>query len=193
MKSLFAFFALAACALGANPYVNLPDDQAVSSTYTGKEWGDEINSPTEEGADFSARVTLQRLASMPWGQIVKISFAPKSERMIQPLHFLVTDGQILELLGADLDKEIKSISEMKKQPAYAKNDVRALNRGGLNFQDGPWTTQVKTSGGTCTFLSSHNSGHFTKLVWKKGAGLVEYSWGRGALADGFRLKAPAAK
>lgn len=36
--------------------------------------------------------------------------------------------------------------------------------------------------------TSHNSGHFTKIVWKRGVGLVEYASGYGAHADGFRLK-----
>jgi hypothetical protein len=39
------------------------------------------------------------------------------------------------------------------------------------------------------YLSSHRSaGHFKKLVWKKGVGLVEYFAGQGAMADGYRLK-----
>lgn len=31
-------------------------------------------------------------------------------------------------------------------------------------------------------------GHFKKVVWQKGIGLVEYSAGQGAMADGYRLK-----
>jgi len=37
-------------------------------------------------------------------------------------------------------------------------------------------------------VASHNSGHFTKVVWKKGVGLVEYAAGYGAERDGYRLK-----
>jgi hypothetical protein len=33
-----------------------------------------------------------------------------------------------------------------------------------------------------------NSGHFKTIIWKKGVGLIEYAEGRGARADGFRLK-----
>jgi hypothetical protein len=36
--------------------------------------------------------------------------------------------------------------------------------------------------------SSHPSGHFKKIIWKKGTGLLEYASGYGAHADGYRLK-----
>jgi hypothetical protein len=44
-------------------------------------------------------------------------------------------------------------------------------------------------GDQCIYLSSHNSsGHFKKLVWKKGVGLVEHASGYGARQDDYRLK-----
>ncbi|MEY2505216.1 MAG: hypothetical protein QOG27_1496, partial [Verrucomicrobiota bacterium] len=55
-------------------------------------------------------------------------------------------------------------------------------------KDGPRETKIEVKGSLCTYLSSHNSGHFTKLVWKKGVGLIEYASGYGAMADGYRLK-----
>ncbi len=188
MKSIFALLFLAVAALAANPYLDLKDDQPVATTYAGKEWGDEIASPTEDGVDFTAKVTMQRLAAMPWGQVVKVSFAPKSNRVIAPLYLIVTDGQILLLPGGNTEQEVKAISEMKRQPRYERSDIRALAGGSLNFQAGPWTTKLTSRGGTCTYLTSHNSGHFTKFVWAKGAGLVEFSEGQGAMQDGFRLK-----
>jgi hypothetical protein len=38
------------------------------------------------------------------------------------------------------------------------------------------------------YEASHASGHFEKIVWKKGVGLVEYANGYGAQADRYRLK-----
>jgi hypothetical protein len=191
VKALFALLALASAAFAANPYLDLKDDQPVVFQYTGKEWGDEIQAPTEDGIDFSAKVTLQRVAAMPWGQVVRVSFEPKGQRKIQPLHLLVADNEILELISADMDREVKVIAAMAKQPRFQKGDVRALSKGALNFKDGSWTTKVTIADGVCTYLTSHNSGHFTKFVWKKGAGLIEYGAGQGARADGFRLKAAA--
>jgi hypothetical protein len=52
---------------------------------------------------------------------------------------------------------------------------------------------IELKGDQCIYLSSHNSGHFKKAVWKKGVGLVEYSMGYGAMADGFRLKRTESK
>ena len=43
-------------------------------------------------------------------------------------------------------------------------------------------------GDLCIYEASHPSGHFKKIVWKKGVGLVEYASGYGAHADGYRLK-----
>jgi hypothetical protein len=43
-------------------------------------------------------------------------------------------------------------------------------------------------GDLCINLDEHPSGHFTKIVWKKGVGLVEFAMGYGAAREGFRLK-----
>jgi hypothetical protein len=51
-----------------------------------------------------------------------------------------------------------------------------------------WKTSVELKGDLCIYQASHPSGHFKTVVWKKGAGLIEYSTGYGATADGFRLK-----
>ena len=40
-------------------------------------------------------------------------------------------------------------------------------------RDGPWKTEIEVKGDLCVYLSSHNSGHFKKVAWKKGVGLVE--------------------
>ena len=41
--------------------------------------------------------------------------------------------------------------------------------------------------------ASHNSGHYTKFVWRKGVGLVEHASNYGAAKDGFHLKRVSAK
>ena len=189
MKFIFALLTLATAVFAANPYLDLKDDQPVTTTYTGKEWGDEIQAPTEEGIDFSAKVTMTRTAAMSWGQIVKVTFEPKGTRNISPIFLLVTDKEILLLNSEDTDKEIKATSELKEQPKFARGDVLALSSGSLKFTEAPWAVAVTTTkAGQCTYLSSHNSGHFSKYVWKKGAGLVEISHNQGARQDGFSLK-----
>lgn len=189
MKSILAILALAAISLAANPYVDLTSDEPVSATYAGKEWGDNVETTSEDGIDFSSKVTLQRLATMSWGQVVKVSFAPKGKRKIEPAFLLVTDGQILRLISENMDREIKVISEMKKQPKFEKGDVLALTTGALKISDESWTTEVKIKEDVSTYLTDNGNGSYTKWVFKKGEGLVEYSEGQG-VADGFRLKAP---
>jgi len=63
----------------------------------------------------------------------------------------------------------------------------------LKFEEGPYTTTIEVKGDQCTYLTSHNSGHFTKFVWKKGVGLVEHASNYGAMKDGYRLKRVASK
>jgi hypothetical protein len=43
-------------------------------------------------------------------------------------------------------------------------------------------------GDLCIYEASHPSGHFKKVVCRKGGGLVEYASGYGGHADGYRLK-----
>ena len=77
---------------------------------------------------------------------------------------------------------------MDKAPTSEEADVRGITGGKLDHQEGPWTTTIEVKGNECTYLASHNSGHFTKIVWKKGVGLVEYAQNYGAGREGFRLK-----
>ena len=82
---------------------------------------------------------------------------------------------------------------MEKPPAFEEGDIRAIASGKLNFEEGSYTTKIDVKVDECTYLTSHNSGHFTKFVWKKGVGLIEHSSGYGAMKDGFRLKRAASK
>jgi hypothetical protein len=177
----------------ANPFLSATDDKPVSAKFRGTEWGDEIQ---QEEILFAARVVTTRLAKMPWGAIFKIEFtnlksrAPKKREMPAD-YFIVTDDRIVLLPRTEEeDKEtaVKRISAMDKPPEFEESNVRGITSGEFNHEDGPWTTTIEVKGDECTYLASHNSGHFTKIVWKKGVGLGEYASGYGAHADGYRLK-----
>ena len=140
---------------------------------------------------------------MPWGAIFKIEFTdvtsrarnpagvrPK-KREIRPDYFIVTDNRIVLLNEEDNDAAVKKISAMDKPPTFEDGDVRGITSGNLDHEEGPWTTTIKVKGDECDYLTSHNSGHFSKMVWKKGVGLLEYASGYGANADGYRLKRAA--
>jgi len=174
----------------ANPFLDAPDDKPLSAKFRGTEWGDEIQ---QEEIPLTARGITTRVAKMQWGAIFKIEFvdlksrAPK-KREIQPDYFIVTDDRIVLLNEEDNDVAVKKISALDKPPTFEEGDVRGITGGKLNHGEGPWTTTIEVKGNECTYLASHNSGHFAKVVWKKGVGLIEYSMGSGAMADGFRLK-----
>jgi hypothetical protein len=181
---------LAVSVYAANPFLDAKDDKPVSAKFRGTEWGDEIQ---QEEISLTARVVTTRLARMPWGAIFKIEFtelksrAPK-KREIRPDYFIVTDERIVLLNEEDNEAAIKKISALDEAPTFENGDVRGITSGKLNYEDGPWTTTIEIKGNECTYLASHNSGHFTKIIWKKGVGLAEYASGYGAHADGFRLK-----
>jgi hypothetical protein len=179
----------------ANPFLDAPDDKPVSAKFRGTEWGDEIQ---QDEIPLTARVITTRVAKMPWGAIFKIEFADlKShaphKREIRPDYFIVTDDRIVLLNEEDNDAAVKKISATDKPPTFEDGDVRGITSGKLDHEEGPWTTTINVKGDECTYLTSHNSGHFSKIVWKKGVGLVEYASGYGAHADGYRLKRVAAK
>ncbi len=196
MKIAAALLAFASAAIAANPYLSLPDEKPVERKFTGTEWGDEVEIPAgKEAAPYAATVTTRRAAVMDWGAIYEIAVkpAPPSKREAESLWFLATDGQILRLNGEDMAKDVAAISAMKKQPAFEKSDVWGLTKGTIKYTEGPWTTEITVKGDTTSRKSWHDgSGHFGTIVWKRGSGLAEYAQGRGAMAEGFRLKAPAA-
>jgi len=173
-----------------NPFLDAKDDKPVSAKFRGAEWGDEIQ---QDEIPLTAQVVTTRVAKMPWGAIFKIEFTDlksraKKPRQIRPDYFIVTDERITLLNEEDNDAAVKKISAMDKPPTFEDGDVRGITSGKLDHEEGPWTTTIEVKGDECTYLASHNSGHFSKIVWKKGVGLVEYASGYGARADGYRLK-----
>src|SRR2546428_4701102 len=112
-----------------------------------------------------------RIASLWGGELLKNIFAnvtrrPKRRREIPPQYFIATDDRIVLLNEENNDAVAKKISAMEKPPDLEQGDIRAIASGKLNFEEGPYTTTIETKGDECTYLSSHNSGHYSKFVWK---------------------------
>jgi hypothetical protein len=181
---------LAVSAYSANPFLDAPDDKPVSAKFRGTEWGDNID---EGEIALTARAITTRVARMSWGSIFKIEFrdlkspAP-TPRKIEPEYFVVTDDRIVLLNEENNEAAVKKISAMDKPPEFEPADVYGITSGKFAHEDGPWQTTIELKGDQCVYQASHNSGHFKKVIWKKGVGLIEYSSGYGARADGYRLK-----
>lgn len=186
---------LMVAAYAANPFLDAPNDKPVSAHFRGMEWGDNIS---QNEIPLMARVVTTRIARMPWGAIFKIEFvdlksrAPEA-RKIEPEYFVVTDDRIVLLNEENMPNAIERISALDKPPDFAPDEIYGITSSKFSHKEGLWTTTIELKGDRCTYLASHSSGHFKKVVWKKGAGLVEYSMGYGAKADGYRLKRTAAK
>lgn len=186
---------LAAPAYSANAFLDAKDDRPVSAKFRGTEWSDNIS---EGEIPLTARIVTTRIAKMPWGAIFKIEFtdlksrAPEP-RKIRPDYFVVTDDRIALLNEENNEAAVKKISAMDKPPEFEPSDIYGIASGSFSNEDGLWKTSVKLKGDFCIYESSHPSGHFKKVVWKKHEGLIEYSMGYGAMADGFRLRRVASK
>jgi hypothetical protein len=190
IATLTMSISLTVSAFAANPFLDAKDDKPVSATFRGNEWGDEIG---QEEVPLSARVIITRLAKMAWGAIFKVEFTDlksraEKQREIRPDYFIVTDDRIVLLNEEDNDDAVKKISTLDKPPEFEPNDIYGITSGSFEHQEGEWKTTIKLKGNLCIYDASHPSGHFKKIVWKKGVGLVEYASGYGAHADGYRLK-----
>ena len=180
-------------ASAANPFLDARDDKPVSANFRGTEWGEEIQ---EEEIPLTARVVTTRVAKMPWGAIFKIEFTDlksraKNRRKIQPDYFIVTDNQIALLNEENNDAAVKKISALDKPPEFEPGEIYGITSGSFDHEDGLWKTTIRLKGDLCIYDSSHPSGHFKKIIWKKGTGLLEYASGYGAHADGYRLRRTA--
>jgi hypothetical protein len=184
----------------ANPFLDARNDKPVSATFRGTQWGDEIK---EEEVPLTERVVTTCVAKMGWGTIFKIEFTdltsrarnlagvrPK-KREIRPFYTIATDNRIVLLNEEDNDAAAKKISALDKPPEFDPNDIYGITSGNFEHQEGEWKTTLKLKGDLCIYEATHPSGHFKKIVWKKGVGLVEYASGYGAHADGYRLKRAA--
>ena len=179
----------------ANPFLDAPNERPVSAKFRGTEWGDKID---EGEIALTARAITTRIAKMSWGAVFKIGFtdlrsrAPEP-RKISPDYFIVTDERIVLLNEENNGAAVKTVSGMDQPPAFEPSDIYGITNGSFSHEDSLWKTTVKLKGDLCIYDSNHPSGHFKKVVWKKGVGLIEYSMGYGAMADGFRLKRTAGR
>ena len=181
---------LAVSVYAANPFLDAQDDKPVSATFRGTEWSDDIG---EQDIALTARVVTTRRAKMPWGAIFKVEFTDlksnaQKQREIRPDYFIVTDDRIVLLNEEDNDAAANKISALVKPPEFEPNDIYGITTGSFEHQEAEWKTTIKLKGDLCIYEATHPSGHFKKIVWKKGVGLVEYASGYGAHADGYRLK-----
>jgi hypothetical protein len=174
----------------ANPFLDMPDHKPVSAKFRGTEWSDDIG---EQEIPLTAQVVTTRIAKMLWGVIFKVEFTDlksraEKPREIRPEYFIVTDDRIVLLNEEDNDAAVKKISTLEKPLEFEPNDIYGITSGSFEHQEGEWETTIKVKGDLCVYEATHPSGHFKKIVWKKGVGLIEYASGYGAHADGYRLK-----
>jgi hypothetical protein len=186
---------LAGPAYAANPFLDTPNDKPISANFRGTEWSEDIG---DKDIPLTARVVTTRVAKMPWGAIFKIEYtdlksSAEKQREIRPDYFIVTDNRIVLLNEEDNDAAAKKISAMDKPPEFEPNDIYGITSGTFEHQEVLWKTTIKLKDDLCIYEATHPSGHFRKIVWKKGVGLFENASGYGARADGYRLKRVAAK
>lgn len=124
---------------------------------------------------------------------VDLKSRAKQKREISRQYFIATENHIFLLNEENNDAAVKKISAMDKPPNFEQGDIRAITSGKLKFEEGPYTTTIEIKGDECSYLSSHNSGHYSKFVWKKSVGLIEHASNYGAMKDGFKLKRVATK
>jgi len=181
---------LAVPALAGNPFLDAKDDKPVSANFRGTEWNDEnINGDIP----LTARVVTTRIAQMSWGAIFKIEFvdlksSASEKREIRSEYFIATNDRIVQLLEDDNDEASKMIAAMDKPPAFEENNICGITSGHFKHKEVLWETKIDVKGDLCVFDSSHPSGHFRRIVWKKRVGLVQYDSGYGAAKDGYKLK-----
>jgi hypothetical protein len=186
-----SLFPVLSCA--ANPFLDASNDQPISAKFRGTEWSEDIG---EKDIPLAATVVTTRIAKMPWGAIFKIEFTDlksraEKQRALRSDYFIVTDQRIVLLNEEDNEAAVKKIAALEKPPEFEPNDVYGITSGTFQYQEGEWKTTIKLKGDLCIYEANHPSGHFKKIVWKKGAGLIEYDGGYGARADGYRLKREA--
>jgi hypothetical protein len=182
-------------AYAGDPFLDAKDDKPVSANFRGTEWNDEFpEHDIPHDIPLTARVITTRIAKMPWGAIFKIEFtdvksqAPEEHEIPEPRYFIVTDDRIVLLNEEDNEAAAKKISAMENPPEFEPNNIYGITTGKFSHKEGLWEATIELKGNLCVYLDEHPSGHFTKIVWKKGVGLIEYAMGYGAGREGFRLK-----
>lgn len=174
-----------------NPYLQARDDRPISVELQGTEWGDDIDGGERR---LAARMTTTRIATLPFGAVFRVEFValPTGGAMPRALPrwlLLATASEIALLPGEAEEATLQKLRALATAPPVAAQDVRAIARGSRRLASAPARqTRIHVEGSRCTYRRTHPSGHFTTLVWQRGVGLIEYAEGRGARADGFRLR-----
>jgi hypothetical protein len=102
--------------------------------------------------------------------------------------FLVFAARNGVMKASNNEEATKKIAAMDKPPAFEENSIYGISKGHFKHQEVDWTTTISLKDDLCVYDSIHPSGHFKRIVWKKGVGLIQYDSGYGAMKDGFRLK-----
>lgn len=182
-------------------------------TYKGTIWNDamvmEGNKDLDADGQLGVRATLNvtEVAKLIKGKVYKLQFSiynakNNSKEQDQRLYLWVTKDKIYDLSPVNIsdykkftkngefsyEKYVKYLEEKGQLPSTEKNYVR-FSRENMKFTDesGLWETEIKNKDNICTYLSSHNSGHYLQYTWEAGKGLTEYSSGIGAMREGFEL------
>ena len=181
--------------------------------YEGTVWGEDIlNEDKPEDVDDEGRVKVKanlivsEIAKLDKGKIYELDFSvngakSNTKEKGEKLYLWVIEDKIYYLDSSNNSeykdllengqfnylKFAKKLEESGKLPSTDKTLIRCSNDN-INFNDGPWETEITTKDNKCTYISSHlGSGHYSEFVWKIGKGLTSYSWGYGAMREGMKL------
>lgn len=209
----FLLSLLVGAAAADHPFLPLKEE-AAESDFTGEHWNDDWK---EHQAPLAAHLSVRQLAEFPEGRVVEISLQtkgkPRHEQAFAPQQWLLTpDGSISRV---DVGEQSAALEKWKAsghvpppepddllcppqdESGYfttvaesTEADVVKVHVTAQQWQWArqPWTTRVTTDdGSTVEFLSEHPSGHFSKIVWRRGVGILELAQGSGAGQSGWRL------
>jgi hypothetical protein len=174
-----------------NPFLSAISDDRALATFSGTEWGDEIG---RKELPFSARVVTTRIAKLAWGEVYQIAFESiRSQtgkpRTLQPLYFVTTDKEIFRLTADKPDEALAKLKGLSGPPKFEPSELYGLTAGSRTYKEtGLTVAKVVVKGSRCLYTWNHNSGHFMTVEWQSGLGLTEIAQGRGARADGYRLR-----
>jgi len=181
--------------------------------YEGTVWGDNIleENRSEEVDDegrvkVKANLIISEIAKLNKGKIYELDFSVNgaknnTKEKGEKLYLWVTEDKIYYLSPSDNSdykdliengqfndlKYAKKLEESGKLPSTDKTLIRCSNDN-INFNDGPWETEITIKDNTCTYITSHSgAGHYSEFVWEIGKGLTSYSWGYGAMREGIKL------
>ena len=187
---------LTSIALAENPFLSAKSDEPVSAKFKGTEWNDEFG---KEEYAWSAQVTTKRVATAKWGAFFKVTFdeietKSPQKREMRPLYFFTTENEIVLFNEEKPEELIPKLAAEDQPPEFEPTDIYGLSKGTRSVAEGNTSgTKLAVKGDKSTYSWSHNSGHFTRVTWQRGVGLVEYGQGQGARKDGFSLKREVGK